>query len=112
MLDATGMENRNGRTQLPEVTPECEQAAADGTDAYACAYPQDDLYKAFNQDLQTKAPAAFAFLSAMSWTNDDQNVVALGINDGQDPADAAQEWIDQNPDVWQPWVDAGLAAQS
>ena len=64
--------------QLPEVTPECEQAAADGTDAYACAYPQDDLYKAFNQDLQTKAPAAFAFLSAMSWTNDDQNVVALG----------------------------------
>ena len=98
--------------QLPEVTPECEQAAADGTDAYACAYPQDDLYKAFNQDLQTKAPAAFAFLSAMSWTNDDQNVVALGINDGQDPADAAQEWIDQNPDVWQPWVDAGLAAQS
>ena len=72
--------------QLPEVTPECEQAAADGTDAYACAYPQDDLYKAFNQDLQTKAPAAFAFLSAMSWTNDDQNVVALGINDGQDPA--------------------------
>ena len=52
--------------QLPEVTPECEQAAADGTDAYACAYPQDDLYKAFNQDLQTKAPAAFAFLSAMS----------------------------------------------
>jgi glycine betaine/proline transport system substrate-binding protein len=98
--------------QLPEVTPECEQAAADGTDAYACAYPQDDLYKAFNQDLQTKAPAAFAFLSAMSWTNDDQNVVALGINDGQDPADAAQEWIDQNPDVWQSWVDAGLAAQS
>jgi glycine betaine/proline transport system substrate-binding protein len=98
--------------QLPEVTPECEQAAADGTDAYACAYPQDDLYKAFNQDLQTKAPAAFAFLSAMSWTNDDQNVVALGINNGQDPADAAQEWIDQNPDVWQPWVDAGLAAQS
>ena len=98
--------------QLPEVSPECEQAAADGTDAYACAYPQDDLYKAFNSDLQTKAPAAFAFLSAMSWTNDDQNVVALGINDGQDPADAAQEWIDQNPDVWQPWVDAGLAAQS
>jgi glycine betaine/proline transport system substrate-binding protein len=98
--------------ELPEVTPECEQAAADGTDAYACAYPQDDLYKAFNQDLQTKAPAAFAFLSAMSWTNDDQNVVALGINDGQDPAAAAQEWIDENPQVWQPWVDAGLAAQS
>ena len=97
--------------ELPEVTPECEQAAAEGTDAYACAYPQDDLYKAFNQDLQTRAPAAFALLSAMQWTNDDQNKVALDINDGMDPADAAQAWIDANPTVWQPWVDAGLAAQ-
>jgi glycine betaine/proline transport system substrate-binding protein len=96
--------------ELPDVTPECEQAAAEGTDAYACAYPQDDLYKAFNQDLQSRAPAAFAFLSAMEWTNDDQNKVALDINNGTDPADAAQTWIDANPTVWQPWVDAGLAA--
>jgi len=98
--------------QLPEVTPACEQAAADGTDAYACAYPQDDLYKAFNDGLQAKAPAAFAFLSAMQWTNEDQNVVGLGIHEGDDPAVAAQKWIDDNPQVWQPWVDAGLAAQS
>ena len=63
-------------------------------------------------DLQTKAPAAFAFLSAMQWTNDDQNVVGLGIHEGDDPAVAAQKWIDENPQVWQPWVDAGLAAQS
>jgi len=97
--------------KLPDVTDACTQAAADGTDAYACAYPPDALYKAFNQDLQTKAPAAFAFLSQMQWTNDDQNKVALDINDGMAPADAAQKWIDANPDVWQPWVDAGLAAQ-
>jgi glycine betaine/proline transport system substrate-binding protein len=97
--------------QLPEVSDACTQAAAEGTDAYACAYPQDDLYKAFNQDLQSKAPAAFAFLSAMQWTNGDQNKVALDINDGADPATAAQTWIDANPTVWQPWVDAGLAAQ-
>ncbi|MEA2522490.1 MAG: hypothetical protein QOI81_2136, partial [Actinomycetota bacterium] len=25
---------------------------------------------------------------------------------------AAQKWIDANPSVWQPWVDAGLAAQT
>jgi glycine betaine/proline transport system substrate-binding protein len=98
--------------ELPEVTPACEQAAADNASAYACGYPQDDLYKAFNQDLQTRAPAAFAFLSAMSYTNDDQNVIGLGISNGDDPAKAAQDWIDANPQVWQPWVDAGLAAQS
>ena len=58
---------------------------------YACAYPPDALYKAFNADLQTKAPAAFAFLSAMNYTNDDQNPIALGIDqDGMTPEAAAQ----------------------
>lgn len=104
--------------ELPAVTPECEAAAADDVDAYACAYPEDILYKAFNQDLETRAPAAFAFLSAMNWTNDHQNEVGVAISGGDpegktgiDPEEAAQDWIDANPDVWQPWVDAGLAAQ-
>jgi glycine betaine/proline transport system substrate-binding protein len=98
--------------KLPDVTPACEQAAAGDTSKYACGYPEDDLYKAFNADLQTKAPAAFAFLSAMNYTNDDQNVIGLGIANGDSPDVAAQKWIDDNPQVWQPWVDAGLAAQS
>jgi glycine betaine/proline transport system substrate-binding protein len=97
--------------ELPAVTAECEDAAANDADAYACAYPQDDLYKAFNADLATRAPAAFALLSAMSYSNDDQNSIGLEINNGTDPTQAAQAWIDANPDVWQPWVDAGLAAQ-
>jgi glycine betaine/proline transport system substrate-binding protein len=98
--------------QLPEVTPACEAAASDDADAYACAYPEDDLYKAFNADLESRAPAAFALLSAMSYTNDDQNSIGLDISNKMDPEDAAQKCIDANPDVWQPWVDAGLAAQS
>jgi glycine betaine/proline transport system substrate-binding protein len=98
------------QVKLPDVTPACTDAAANDPTRYACAYPSDDLYKAFNSDLQTKAPAAFAFLSAMSYTNDDQNSVALDIHDGLDPDAAAQKWIDANPTVWQPWVDAGLAA--
>jgi glycine betaine/proline transport system substrate-binding protein len=97
--------------ELPDVTPACEDAAANNPDAYACAYPPDPLYKAFNEDLQTKAPAAFAFLSAMQWAVDDQNGVGLDIYNGMDPTEAAQKWIDANPTVWQPWVDAGLAAQ-
>ena len=28
------------------------------------------------------------------------------------PQDAAKKWIDANPTVWQPWVDAGMAAQN
>jgi glycine betaine/proline transport system substrate-binding protein len=96
--------------QLPAVTQACTDAAANDASKYACAYPEDDLYKAFSDKLQAKAPAAFAFLSAMSYTNDDQNGIGLDISNGMDPAAAAQKWIDANPSVWQPWVDAGLGA--
>jgi glycine betaine/proline transport system substrate-binding protein len=98
------------QVELPAVTPACTKAAADDPSAYACEYPPDPLYKAFNADLQTKAPAAFAFLSAMKYTEGDQNTIGLDITNGEDPAAAAQKWIDANPTVWQPWVDAGLAA--
>jgi glycine betaine/proline transport system substrate-binding protein len=97
--------------ELPEVTPACEEAAANDPDAYACGYPQDILKKVFHDGLQQKAPSAFAFLSAMSYTNEDQNAIALEIHNGVDPAEAARAWIDAHPDVWQPWVDAGLAAE-
>ncbi len=100
--------------QLPPVSAKCKQIVATGNNAdqYDCAYPEDDLYKAFNQDLQTKAPAAFAFLTAMKYTNDDQDSISLDIHNGMTADQAAQKWIDANPTVWQPWVDAGLAVQS
>ncbi len=98
--------------KLPKVTKQCTDDAANNPDAYACGYPQDDLYKAFSDQLSTKAPAAFALLSAMQWTNDWQNGVAADIHEGMDPQDAAKKWIDANPTVWQPWVDAGMAAQN
>ena len=96
--------------QLPAVTPACTDAALNDASKYACAYPQDNLYKAFSDKLQAKAPAAFAFLSAMSYTNNDQNGIGLDISNGMDPAAAAQKWIDANPTVWQSWVDAGMGA--
>jgi glycine betaine/proline transport system substrate-binding protein len=93
--------------ELPAYTEECGQAAADETGGYACEYPEDVLYKAFNEDLQTKAPAAFDFLSAMSYDNAAQESIALDIDvEGMDPADAAQKWVDANPDVWQAWLPA------
>jgi glycine betaine/proline transport system substrate-binding protein len=98
--------------QLPDVTPACEDAALNDASAYACAYPEDDLYKAFNDGLEAKAPAAFAFLSAMSWSNEDQNSVTVQMQgaDEVEPEVAAQNWVDANQSTWQPWVDAGLAA--
>jgi len=96
---------------LPEVTEECTAAASTKTgDGYACDYPPDVLYKAFNADLGSRAPEAFAFLSAMSYENAAQEEVAFAVDvDGETPEEAAQTWVDANQDTWQPWVDAALA---
>ena len=84
--------------KLPKVTTQCTNDAANNPDAYACGYPQDDLYKAFSDQLATKAPAAFALLSAMQWTNDAQNGVAADIHEGMDPAGRRQEVGRREPD--------------
>jgi glycine betaine/proline transport system substrate-binding protein len=97
--------------KLPDVTPACDTAAANGGAGYACAYPQDTLYKAFNADLQTNAPQAFALLSAMNFTNDDQNAMGVAIAAGGDPATVVKKWMADNPSTWQPWMDAATAVQ-
>jgi glycine betaine/proline transport system substrate-binding protein len=93
--------------KLPEYTDQCAQIAAEDPDVaegYNCDYAEDILYKAFSADLQGKDPAAFQFFSSFQWTEDDQNEVALAIEDGTDPEQAAQDWIDANQDVVQGWM--------
>jgi glycine betaine/proline transport system substrate-binding protein len=93
---------------LPEYTEECADIALNDPEAigYSCDYADDVLYKAFSAELESKDPAAFGFLSNFSWTADDQNEVALAIQEGTDGEEAAQAWIDANPDVWQAWLPA------
>ena len=97
--------------ELPAVTEECTDAALNNDgDGYACDYAEDVLFKAFSAELPDKAPAAFDFLSAMSYENSAQEEVAYAIDvDGSTPEEAAQAWVDANQAVWQPWVDAALA---
>jgi glycine betaine/proline transport system substrate-binding protein len=94
--------------QLPEVTDACIDAATNNEGVgYACDYAADNLFKAAAADLQDRSPEAFAFIQAMQYDNASQEEVAYAIDvDGKTPAEAAQAWIDANPDVWQPWVDA------
>jgi len=98
--------------QLPAVTPECEDAAANNKGVgYACDYAPDTLYKAAAADLQDRAPTAFAFIQAMNYDNASQEQVAYAIDqEGQTPEAAAQAWVDANQAVWQPWVDAAKSA--
>jgi glycine betaine/proline transport system substrate-binding protein len=90
---------------LPDVTDEClEAAAGDGT-GYNCDYPPDILYKAGSAGLEEKNPAAFSFLQKFQLTTEQQNeIAALVDSDGMAVADAAQQWVDENPDVVSSWL--------
>lgn len=95
--------------ELPAYNEECGAIAAEDPDAavgYNCDYAEDVLYKAFSAGLETKDPAAFEFFSNFTWTEEDQNAVALSIQEGTDPAEAAQAWIDENADVVEGWLPA------
>jgi glycine betaine/proline transport system substrate-binding protein len=94
--------------ELPEFTEECADIALNDPEAvgYNCDYADDVLYKAFSAQLEEKDPAAFAFLSNFQWTEEDQNSVALAIQEGAEPEEAAQAWIDEHQDVWEAWLPA------
>ena len=48
---------------------------------------------------------AVGLVGEVEWTNDDQNVVAKYIaEDGMDQEEAAEKWIDDNPDKVAEWT--------
>lgn len=92
--------------QLPAFDEECEEAARerDG-EGYDCDYANDVLFKAFWLGLEDKAPAAFTLLSNFEYTTDDQQEIAFMVDsEGVPMPQAAQQWIDDNPDVWRTWL--------
>jgi glycine betaine/proline transport system substrate-binding protein len=91
--------------KLPDVTDACLAAAESNDGTYDCDYPPDDLYKAASVKLEDKNPAAYEFIKKFQLTIDQQNeIAALVDSDGMTPADAAQQWVDENPDVVQGWL--------
>jgi glycine betaine/proline transport system substrate-binding protein len=94
--------------ELPAYDDACETAALENDgDGYACDYADDILYKALSAGLEDKDPAAYQFLTNMQYANDDQNGIALAIDDeGLSPEEAAQAWVDANEAVWSAWLPA------
>lgn len=94
------------QVQLPPYKPGCDTPPA-STD---CGYPKYILDKIASSKWVDANSSAVPLVKNFKWTNDDQNIVAKYIaQDGMSPEDAAQKWIDANPDVWQPWfADTGV----
>jgi glycine betaine/proline transport system substrate-binding protein len=91
------------RVALPDYTEECYAAADSG--GVDCDYPADELFKIFWPGLQDAAPDAYALLANMQYSTEDQiGMIAAVELEGASVEDAAQAWIDANPDVWQAWL--------
>jgi len=82
--------------------------ANDWTDAKEASgltdYPETDLQKLATAKLMESGDAFAMLIKNFNWTNDDQNSVALDIESGTSPEEAAQKWIDANPDKVAAWT--------
>lgn len=92
------------KVDLPAWEEGCDADPA----TVACDYPEYILDKIAAADfIEENGPAA-QLVENFTWTNDDQNSVALSIaKDGMSPEDAATQWIDANPDKVDAWLQGG-----
>ena len=90
--------------------PEWEEGCDADPETVACDYPEYILDKIAAADFIEEGGPAATLVENFTWTNEDQNEVALAIaKDGMEPADAAQEWIDANQDKVDVWLE-GIGA--
>ncbi|WP_151082475.1 ABC transporter substrate-binding protein [Nocardioides cynanchi] len=89
------------KVNLPKYTPGCDSDPA----KVACDYPPYHLNKLISKKFDDSGSPAATLVKNFNWTNDDQNLVSQYIaKDGMKPADAAQKWIDANPDKVAAWL--------
>ena len=54
--------------------------------------------------LKEDQPEAYKILDKFHWEQKDMEEVMLAVHDGKDPAQAAKEWVKNNPDKVNEWV--------
>jgi len=70
------------------------------------------LHAVVNSDLQEDDPVAFTLIENMKFTKAQMDDLELEIQDaGGDPVKGSKTWIENNQDVWKPWVEAAKKAQ-
>jgi glycine betaine/proline transport system substrate-binding protein len=85
--------------------PPYEEGCQDDPQDVACDYPETELKKIIGTEWADSGDTSVGLVENFEWTNDDQNVVAKYIaEDGMSQEDAAAKWIEENPDVWEPWL--------
>ena len=89
----------------PRVLPPYEEGCDADPAEVACDYPPYDLNKLISTEFADSGSPAVDLIKNFEWTNEDQNLVASYIGqDGMDPDEAAQKWIDENQDKVDAWL--------
>jgi glycine betaine/proline transport system substrate-binding protein len=89
------------KVALPPYEDGCQDVPAE----VACDYPETVLKKIGSTEWAESDSTAVDLVKNFEWTNDDQNLVAKYVSqDKMSPEDAAQKWIDENPDKVEAWL--------
>jgi glycine betaine/proline transport system substrate-binding protein len=64
-----------------------------------------------NKSLPENEPAAYAFMDALTFDEEQLNDLESTIEESGDPLEGARQWAQDNRDVWRPWVEAAENAQ-
>ncbi len=97
--------------EFPPYFEGCKDDAALGLNpdaTYDCGNPADGyLKKAAWEGMEEKWPAAYCVLEQVSFTNPQIAEMAKLVDvDEMEPEEAAEAWLEDNEDTWQPWVEA------
>ncbi|TMW70108.1 glycine betaine ABC transporter substrate-binding protein [Alteribacter natronophilus] len=65
----------------------------------------EDIHTMVRTDLESDMPEAYEVLDNFYWTEEDMGEIMVAINEGQDEAEAAAEWVENNQDTVAEWTD-------
>ena len=65
---------------------------------------EEEIHSLARQGLKNDMPEVYTLLDNFNWEPADMAAVMIKIQDGTDPADAAREWVDNNPDKVDAWL--------
>lgn len=66
---------------------------------------EEQIHTIVRKGLDEDHPDAYAFLDRFQWTPDDMAQVMVDIQEGMDPEEAAQKWVEANGDKVNAWVE-------
>jgi glycine betaine/proline transport system substrate-binding protein len=70
-----------------------------------------DLHSITRDGLEEDDPVAYALINAMRLNEEQVNTLELAVNRAGDPEEGVRNWLEDNRDVVQPWIDAAKQAQ-